>query len=313
MSTTLFWKVIGGLVSSLLAGACIAADADEALRLQPVSGSVYALVGPMGNRTPANLGNNATFGFVVTGDGVVLIDPGGSYKGAAAIDALVKQVTSQPVKVVINTGGQDHRWLGNGYFKERGARVIANRDAVEDQRARVQDQLVGLGALIGDNGLKGTEPVHADEVFDESHTLTVGGITFELHHLGPAHTPGDTIVWIPGERVVFTGDVVYIERMLGVASYSNSRNWVDAFDAITALQPKVLVPGHGPSTDLARATADTQDYLKFLRKSVGEFMEAGRSLAEIGTLDQSRFAYLVNYEQLRGRNAQQVFQEMEWE
>lgn len=121
---------------------------------------------------------------VVTDEGVVLIDSGGSYKGTTAIDALVKQFTGQPVKVVINTGGQDRRWLGNGYFEQRGTHVIASRDAVEDQRARAQDQLIALGTLIGDRGLEGIGPVHADEVFEESHTLTLGGIIFELHRPG---------------------------------------------------------------------------------------------------------------------------------
>ena len=80
-----------------------------------------------------------------------------------------------------------------------------------------------------------------------------------------------------------------------------------------ALKPKVAIPGHGPVSDLARAKAGSREYLDFLRRSVGEFMEAGGSITDIGTLDQSRFEYLVNYDQLKGRNAQQVFQEMEWE
>ena len=97
------------------AGIVTAADSGNSLRLQKITDQIYALVGPSGNRTVDNLGNNATFGFVVTDEGVVLVDSGASYQGAATIDRLIRQVTDKPVKVVINSGGQDHRWLGNSY------------------------------------------------------------------------------------------------------------------------------------------------------------------------------------------------------
>ena len=70
---------------------------DGELKLQKVTEDVYAIVGELGNRSADNLGNNATFGFVVTGAGVVLIDPGGTYQGAQKIGQLIKQVTDKPV------------------------------------------------------------------------------------------------------------------------------------------------------------------------------------------------------------------------
>jgi len=297
----------------LLALAALTANASETLRLQKVNAHVYAIVGPFGNRTPANLGNNATFGFVVTDDGVVLIDSGGTHQGAAAIDALVKQVTDKPVKLVINSDGQDHRWLGNGYFKERGARIIASKAAVVDQHQRLQDQMFMLGNLVGDKGMVDTEPTYADETFTDSTHFTLGGVFFELQRVGPAHTPGDSLVWLPRERIVFAGDVVCVGRMLGIGPQSSSKSWIKAFDAMAALKPKAIVPGHGPVTDLAEARKDTHDYLVFLRETVGNFMESGGDISDIGALDQSRFVYLESYELIKGRNAQQVFQEMEWE
>jgi len=263
------------LSALLLAAVGLTANASEALRLQKVRDHVYAVVGPFGNRTPENLGNNATFGFVVTEEGVMLIDSGGTYRGAATIEAVIRQVTDKPVKVVINSGGQDHRWLGNGYFKERGARIIANQAAVEDQKTRTQDQLFMLGNLVGAEGLKGTETVYADETFEKTKHFTLGGVTFELHHVGPAHTPGDTLVWMPNERIVFAGDVVFVGRMLGILPHSSSRDWIEAFDAMAALEPETVIPGHGPATDLASARKDTRDYLSFLHESVGTFMDEG--------------------------------------
>lgn len=283
------------------------------LELQRVTGNVYAIVGELSNRSPENLGNNATFGFVVTSAGVVLIDSGGTYRGAQEIEQIIKQVTDQAVVKVINTGGQDHRWLGNGYFKQRGADIIASENAVADQQQRIQDQFIRLSGLIGKEGLLGTEAVHADQSFEAELVFTLGETRFEIRHSGQAHTPGDSYVWLPQEKTMFTGDIVYVERMLGVGAQSNSKSWIDAFEAMAAYQPEHLVPGHGKATTLAHARKDTYDYLVFLRSAVAEFMDGGGDMSEIGSLDQSSYHYLLNHETLAGRNAQQVFTEMEWE
>jgi len=292
----------------------IAAFATNAgLELQQVSDRVYAIVGELVNRSPQNLGNNATFGVVVTDAGVVLIDPGGSYRGAQAIDSMIKQVTAQPVVKVINTGGQDHRWLGNGYFRERGAEIISSDKAVADQRARARDQLIGLTNLVGENGIAGTDPVYADRSFADKLDFDLGGVSFQLRHAGQAHTPGDIYIWLPREKIMFSGDIVYVERMLGVGAQSNSKSWIGVFEAMAANRPEHLVPGHGHATSMAKAKKDTLEYLQFLRGAVAEFMVEGGDISDIGSIDQSAYHYLLNHETLAGRNAQQVFTEMEWE
>lgn len=283
------------------------------LETQQLSDNVYALVGPTTNRDPHNLGNNANFGVIVTSKGVVLVDPGASHKGAKMIHDAVQAITDRPIVLVINTGGQDHRWLGNGYFKALGAHIVASEPAIADQRARLQDELMRLGGLIGDAGLQGTEAVYADETFAESKTLQYGDTVIEVHHAGHAHTPGDAFVWLPQQRIVFSGDIVYTDRMLGVGSQSAHRSWIGAFEAMAAKQPQIVVGGHGQPGDLAKATADTYDYLVFLRGAVQAFIEEGNGMEAIGQIDQSRFSYLDNFESLKGRNAQRVFEELEWE
>ena len=283
------------------------------LTIQEVTKDVYAIVGDLGNRTAENLGNNATFGVVVTSEGVVLIDSGGTYLGAQRIDKLIKTITKKPVVTVINSGGQDHRWLGNSYFKKQGAQIIASEDAVEDQKARSQDQFFMLGNFIGDDGLKGTDAVHAEKTFKQEFKFKLGDTDFEIYHVGQAHTPGDSYIWLPQKKLMFTGDIVYVERMLGVGPQSNSKSWLNVFKSMAAYKPEYLVPGHGKATSLAHATKDTYDYLVFLRKSITDFMDDDGELSEISKVDQSKFNYLKNYESISGRNAQQVFTEMEFE
>jgi glyoxylase-like metal-dependent hydrolase (beta-lactamase superfamily II) len=222
-------------------------------------------------------------------------------------------VTDKAVVTVINSGGQDHRWLGNGYFKKLGAQIIASEDAVKDQKARTRDQFFVLGNLVGDQGIKGTDAVYAETTFKEQFDFKKGNTVFNIRHSGQAHTPGDSFIWLPQKKVMFTGDIVYVERMLGIGAQSNSKSWIDVFQVMAAYDPEYLIPGHGDATNLSQAKKDTYDYLAFLRQSVSVFMKNGRDLTEINSVDQSKFNYLLNHENLSGRNAQQVFTEMEWE
>lgn len=301
------------LLFIVLVGTPVCAQADSVLKTERLADNIYALVGPTSNRDPQNLGNNANFGVIVADEGVVLIDPGGSLKGAKMIHHAIRAITDKPIRIVINTGGQDHRWLGNGYFKALGAHIVANEQAVSDQKARVQDQLMAMENLIGSDGLEGTEPVYADETFVDLKVMTVGGIRIEVHHAGQAHTPGDSFVWLPQQRIVFSGDIVYTDRMLRIGSHSAHRSWISAFEAMADKQPQVVVGGHGRPAGLSKAKADTYDYLIFLRKTVQAFMEDGHGMEEIGKIDQSRFGYLDNFDSLKGRNAQRVYEELEWE
>lgn len=289
------------------------ASANNRLDVKQVTNNVYAIIGELGNRSAENLGNNATFGFVVTNDGVVLIDSGATYNGAKEIELAIASITTKPVVKVINTGGQDHRWLGNNYFKQKGAEIIASKNAVVDQKARVTDQFFRLGSLIDDKDIKITVPTYADQTFDTQYSFELGGTKFELHHAGQAHTPGDSFIWLPQHAVMFTGDIVYVERMLGVMDHSNSKSWVSVFEAMAEYNPKYIIPGHGHITNLAEAKRDTYQYLIDLRKAVSEFMDNGGSISEIRNVDQSKYMRLLNFETLSGRNAQQVFTELEWE
>ncbi len=308
-------RVLVYLVQACLAAGFLigGAQASDVLKINKVGDNVYALVGPLSNRNAENLGNNANFGVVVTENGVVLIDSGGSYRGAQMIHAAVRTITDQPITLVINTGGQDHRWLGNGYFKAQGSRVIAHEEAVSDQTTRARDQLMALDNLIGAEGVEGTEPVYADETFSEDQTLTIGQTRVIVGHAGHAHTPGDSYVWLPEQGILFSGDIVYVDRMLSIGPQSAHKSWISAFETLAALDPAVVVPGHGDPAELAKATADTYDYLVFLRQAVTGFMDNGGGIESVSTIDQSRFAYLENYDVLKGRNAQRVYEELEWE
>ena len=293
----------------------LAASAARSVDIEPVAVApgVYAVIGELGGRTYENEGLNANVGFIVTPDGVVVVDSGASYRSAKQLHAAIRRVTGQPVKWVINTGGQDHRWLGNGYFREQGAEIIAHVKAKADMAARGADQLAALAPVLKEK-LDGTAAVLPTRTFDEGLALKPGGREVQVIHFAGGHTPGDSVVWLPGERVLFSGDLVYVDRLLGVIPVSSVKDWIASFEAMGKLAPKVIVPGHGAVTDLAQARRETYDYLVLLRthmkRAVADFVDLQRA---IDTLDQSRFAYLANYAELKGGNASRAYLEAESE
>lgn len=292
-----------------------AAHAQEPLytpKAQQVVGNVYAIVGPLGQRSVANAGLNANYGFVVTGQGVVLIDSGASAHSAALIEQAVKAVTPQAIRWVLNTGSQDHRWLGNDYFARRGAQVHAQAATVQTQKASAEQQLAGLQRFVGDQ-LKGTQPGYATVVHaGPEAAVTLAGVQFQWVQTS-AHYPGDTLIHLPQASVVFTGDLVYVDRLLGVLPQSNVRKASQAFERLRALSPKHVVPGHGRVTDMPQAQKETGDYYRFLIDHIGAAARNMDPLSE--TLDKfaapAQFKALQNFDELHRANMNRVFVDFE--
>ena len=284
------------------------------VRFAPVAPGVFAFVGEKGGRTYGNEGLNANIGLVVTPAGALLVDSGASHLGAKQIHEALKKVTSQPVKWVINTGGQDHRWLGNGYFLAQGAEVMAHASARADMLARGGDHMSNLNTELKEK-LDGTVPALPSRWLGGSdETLNLGGTVVEVKHRGGAHTPGDVVVWLPGPRVAFSGDIVYVDRMLGVLPVSHTGRWLQSFAALQALQPARIVPGHGEVCDLATAQAQTRDYLQALRTHMKKAVDDGAEIgAAIQTFEAQPWMGLLNAAQLHPGNASRTYLELERE
>jgi glyoxylase-like metal-dependent hydrolase (beta-lactamase superfamily II) len=306
-------------LTGLLATCCIwlalptTSHAQE-VRFERVAEGVYAHIGDLGGRTTANQGLNANIGLVVTPGGAVLIDSGATARGAQRIHEAVRKLTSQPLKWVINTGGQDHRWLGNGYFKAQGAQLIAHAKGEPDLRNRGNDHVDALRAALGE-GVDGTLPTLPDRwITGTDERLDLGGVTFEFRHRGGAHTPGDMLVWLPQSRVLFSGDVVYVDRLLGVIPVSQTKPWLATFAEIERLAPARIVPGHGRVTDLATAQADTRDYLMALRTHMKKAVDDGQDISAAAKAFNARpWMRLMNAADLMPGNASRTYLELERE
>jgi glyoxylase-like metal-dependent hydrolase (beta-lactamase superfamily II) len=300
------------LFVALFANVGLTQAAEYMPKAEQVVDNVYAIVGPLGQRSKENDGSNANFGFIVTVQGVILIDSGASKLGAEAIAAAIAKVTEQPVRWVINTGSQDHRWLGNDHFASRGAQIIALKRTAATQAEFANQHMQMLAGFLGER-LAGTKPLPATTLLDSDvASVELGGETLSLRYTD-AHFPGDAWVWLPKHNVMFTGDLVYVDRILGVLPWSSVKNGQKAFHALEALNPKHIVPGHGGVCDLVKAKRDSGDYEDFLADVIGK---AARDMEPLdATLnkyaDLPQFKHLYNYPELHRANMNRTFVEFE--
>lgn len=277
-----------------------------------VTENVYAIVGPLGQRSELNDGLNNNLGVVVGDDGVILIDSGASRLGAQAIERAVAAVTPLPVKWVVNTGSQDHRWLGNDYFAAKGAEIIALERTAQTQKQYAAQQLESLGGFLGAR-LQGTQArIAAKPLTGDAVSLERGGVRMELRYTD-AHYPGDAWVWLPKQSVLFSGDLVYVDRVLTVLPWSSVSMGRDAYRAMEALAPRFIVPGHGRVTDIAGSRADCGDYYDFLVDTIGAAARDMEPMDEV--LDRyselPEFGHLEHFPDLHRANMNRTYLEFE--
>ena len=274
---------------------------------------VFSAIGATAPPTYDNAGHNNNLSFIVTGDGVVVINSGASSALARALHDEIRAVTDQPVRLVITENGQGHAMLGNGYWAGLGVPILAHAYAVAEFEDTSGQSLTALKSYARENA-EGTTIALPTETFTDAKTITMGDVTIEVLHLGPAHSPGDTQVWIPQWSMMIAGDIAFHERMPPIFDGTCTSCWIETWDnALMPLNPAYVIPGHGHPTNLAQVTRYTRDYLLDLRAKIAAHIEAGGDLAGAYYVDQSQWAHLDTFEELATKNAGVVFAEMEFE
>ena len=275
----------------------------------------YYVQGKAGIASAENQGYNSNAGFVITDDGVVVVDALGTPALGEALVQAIRKVTDKPVRRVIVTHYHADHFYGLKAFKDAGAEIWAHRDGrlyLEsgegarrlEQRAR--DLFPWVDAKM--------QLVPADRWLERDEGFTLGGVRFDIHHLGPAHSPEDLIVVVPGEGLIFSGDILFAGRIPFVGE-ADSKQWLERIDRLLALKPTLMVTGHGPvSRDPVKDLALTREYLQFLRAAMGKAVEELVPFDEAyAKTDWTRFAKVPAFESANRVNAYGTYLLMEKE
>ncbi|WP_372836486.1 MBL fold metallo-hydrolase [Pontibacterium sp.] len=279
-----------------------------------IAEDVWSSIGATQYYSYENGGHNNNLSFVIGEKGVLVVNGGAAYLLAKALHEEIKKITDKPVIYVVDENGQSHAILGNGYWKEQGATIIAHAEALEEVEKKGLSGLETLQGILKEQA-KGTELVEIDETFDEEMELDLGGITVKLIHFGPAHSVGDISVYIPERNVVLAGDMAFQQRMLPVFPDTDTAAWLETWHESFApfAKDKIIVPGHGEATDFATVDQWTRGYLEYVRGKVAVLLDEGGTLEDAYKIDQSPYAHLDTFKELSAKNAGRIFEAMEFE
>jgi glyoxylase-like metal-dependent hydrolase (beta-lactamase superfamily II) len=251
--------------------ATVYASDDLILKPIQVAPNTYFVKGlaEMGGSKNQNFISNA--GFVITPKGVVVVDALGSPALAKKLIAEIKKLTSQKVVAVIVTHYHADHVYGLQEFKRVGAKIYAqgegrNYISSETAKQRLIASRIDFAPWVNAS----TNLISADIWIDQSFTLTVGGIEFKISRVGPAHAPEDLIIYVPSEKVLFAGDLVFRGRIPFVGN-ADSKGWLQALNEIELLNPGVVIPGHGAhSINPIEDIRFTREYLRYLRQTMAK-------------------------------------------
>ena len=245
----------------------------DAIQLKPVQVAphTYFVQGlpEMGSSTNQNFISNA--GFVVTPKGVVVVDALGSPILAQKLIAEIKKVTNQPIVALIVSHYHADHIYGLQEFKKIGVKIYAQGEgrnylSSETAKQRLIASRIDFAPWVNAS----TQLIAADVWIDKQTKLNIGGIEFLVSRVGPAHAPEDLMVYVPSEKVLFAGDLVFRGRIPFVGN-ADSKGWLTALDAIEELQPQIVIPGHGAySTNPREDIIFTRNYLNYLRESMSK-------------------------------------------
>ncbi len=279
---------------------------------QQVIPGVWSAIGATAPGTYENSGHNNNLSFVITDDGVLVVNAGDNYLLAQSLHDEIKKRTNQPVKFVVLENSQGHAMLGSNYWKEQGVKIIAQRDTAAYMEKAGYESLAIMRNRARDKAYR-TKFVMPDVLYDDRLDLKMGSWNLQILHLGPSHSHGDTMVWLPEKKLVIAGDTAFHVRMMPVFEDTDTGKWVETWDKFEALGAKIVIPGHGGPTDMQTVRKWTRDYLVYLRGKVAELIKKGGTLDDAYQIDQSAYMHLHTSDELAKINAGRIFRAMEFE
>ena len=279
---------------------------------QKVVDGVWSAIGATAPGSYTNSGHNNNLSFVIGSEAVLVFNASDNYLLARALHDEIRKITPLPVRAVVLENGQGHAMLGSSYWQEQGVPVIAHVDTAHEIETYGEEVIERMQRRNGEKA-RHTRLSMPDQTFESSLVIDLGGLEVELLRLGPAHSPGDIVAWIPAKNLVISGDVAFHQRLLPIFEHTDTAAWIETWDKFAALDPTYVIPGHGAPTNMAEVTRYTRDYLVYLRAKIAEVIDEDGDLQQAYNVDQSPYAHLDTFHELARLNADMVFRAMEFE
>jgi len=264
----------------LMANSSWAANVSFNFSVTPIVENVYSIVSPsLGLPTPENKGWNSNSHFIVTEKGVLLFDTGSSESIGNGIKKAIKSVTDKPVRWVVNSHSHADHWLGNAAFTDTGVEIIASNQALKTMKEH------GPGAVdfysrVTKGTIGTTQLVYPALLLTQKHKRNFGGVDVEFIFSKDGHSPGDILMWLPKQKIIFGGDVLSSDWMPIITGHGNVLSLIDTLNDVEKLNPNIVLTGHGRATTVKSVIRDAS-LLSSVWKQVKAGYEKDKKLNEI--------------------------------
>jgi quinoprotein relay system zinc metallohydrolase 2 len=299
---------------ALLAAAflLLAAGESGAFAVDEVAPGVYVHRGAQLPLDAPGHDDIANIGFIVGSRCVAIIDTGGSVRVGRALRAAVRQRTSLPVCYVINTHVHVDHVLGNLAFKDDHPSFVGHA-ALAQAMVRSRPYFVKEYAQDLDAPAGPEQVIGPDRLVDAELTLDLGNRPLTLHAWPTAHTDCDLTLIDQKTSTLWTGDLLFIERL--PALDGSLTGWIEVIDRLAASPMQRAIPGHGPmTTHWADALAHERSYLESLLEGVRRELAEGKSMQDaivrVGGEQKSQW---LLWDEVHPRNVARAYEELEWE
>lgn len=286
----------------------------DGFQAEKVSNHVYVIHGPLELPNEANEGFMNNPAFIVTDEGVVVIDPGSSVHTGDMLLREIRKVTDMPVIAVFDTHVHGDHWLGNDAIQRAypDADIYAHHKTISMVDNGEGQNWLDLMHTMTNGATDGTKIVNAKDALKGGEDLSIGGHQFQIIHHGQAHTVTDIMILYKEDNVLFTGDNVTNRRIIRMvdASFKGS---IETIEKAKDLQAAIVIPGHG-KTGGTELLDNYHTYLSILYSNVSKYFDEDMSDFEMKPLIHQQLAKFHNwsgYEDELGKHISGAYLEIE--
>ena len=270
-----------------------------------LSKSSYVIHGPLDEPSVQNHGFMNNPGMIIGADGVIVIDPGGTYQIGQNVIKEIKKFTDKPIVAAFNTHVHGDHWLGNQAIMEQypNAKIYAHPQMIVQAKDGEGERWVNLMDSSTEGLSNGTIAVYPTNATTDQQIIQVGGETFKIHNdiTGVAHTNTDIMIEHVGSKTLFLGDNDLVNRFGRFDGTSNMHGNIKALQYAIDLGLNHYVPGHGPSGNAEEAVVPFLTYLKIIKEETAKGYEEDLADYEIKPFADKR---LADYHDWHGYDAQ---------
>ena len=286
--------------------------ASETLNFEKVADGVYVHQGAHKDLDEGYDGDIANLSFVVGSKGVAVIDTGGSLKIGQQLRMAISKQTSLPVLYVINTHVHPDHIFGNAAFSQDKPQFVGHAKLGNAMALR-EEAYMRINETWLEEDFKGSKIVQPTMTVQDTLTLDLGGRTLELKAWPTAHTNTDITVLDSKTGILWTGDLLFIERTPSIDG--DLKGWLSVLQQLKSLPAKKIVPGHGPVIEGGEnAFANEEQYLSTLLADVRNSIKKGEPMEEaMETAAASEKGKWQLFSTVNRRNVNLIYPELEWE